>query len=109
MIQNQKIKIIAGATTSEPVSLPGGARLVRVQSPIMSVATSMVLSGRVGDGGSYETMYQGSTNTSLSFTLNNTVRSISIPPEYTAGLSAVQIKTNAAEATDKEFTVVYEW
>lgn len=108
MIQSQTIKILALATSSEPLGLPPGAKVVRVRTPAMPTATSFTLSGSANDR-PYDTLYQGSTNTSLSFTLNNTVRSINIPPDYTAGLSAVQLKTNAAETVDKEFTIVYEW
>lgn len=108
MIQQQTVKIVALATTSEPLVLPQGARVVRIQSPVMGVATSFTLNGSV-DGTTYDTLYQGSTNTSLSFTVGGTVRSINISPEYTAGLKQVQIKTNGAETTDKNFTIVYEW
>lgn len=108
MTQEQTVRILAAATTSEPLDLPPGAKVVRVRSPAMSVATSFGINGRVKDG-AYDTLYQGSSNTSLSFTVGATARSISIPPEYTAGLDAVQIKTNGAEASDKDFTIVYEW
>lgn len=108
MIQQQPVVIAALSTTSEPIILPPGAKVVRVKSPVMSVATSFGINGSVDDT-TYDTLYQGSSNTSLSFTVGGTARSINIPPEYTAGLKRVQIKTNGAETTDKTFNVVYEW
>ena len=108
MIQPQTIRVLAGASNSEPLPLPPGARVVRIRTPTMAVATSFSLSGGIADG-TYDTLFQGSSNTALSFTVGATVRSINIPPDYTAGLSSVQIKLGGIEAADKDFIVVYEW
>lgn len=108
MIQEQAVTLAALSTTSESLLLPQGAKVIRVRSPIMAVATSFQIKGSV-DGVTYDDIYDGANNTTPSFTVGGTARSISIDPAHTLGLKRVQLKTSGAETTDKTFTIVYEW
>ena len=100
------VKIIALATTSEPVQIPQGWSLVRVKAPVMGVATSMTIEGSVDEGATFDTLYVAGTGVTVSATIGGTARSFQFDPNFTKGLDQIRIKTNGSETVDKNFEVV---
>jgi hypothetical protein len=105
-ISKTTLLVPAGGTTSETLIVPDGMGVVRVRTPVMSVATSVTIEGSVDDGVTYDVLYVAGTGASVSATVGGTPRSFQYDPNFTRGLSRVRIKTNGSEATDKNFEVI---
>ncbi len=101
----ETITLQAGQTVSEAAPVAPGYGLIRVTAPGMTGTPTFGIQGSVNEGVSFLENYVG--NSSPSYNLASTSRTIKLDPNETKGFDSLRLKVSASEATVKTFELVF--
>jgi len=102
IVRNARVPI--GTSDSEPLSIPDGYGLVRVEIPAAFTSTNLKLKVSVDKGSTHRASFAG-TEYSQTVAPN---QSHYIDPKYTLGANSVLLDLDTAEAAERNIPCVFE-